>query len=980
MTDIEPLDSIFEDVTESTSEEATSVQLEPPSKRVRRSYDCEVCRTSYTEKRTLIRHFGTPAHCKNAGKPQPKYTCEFCHKSFTRDDIRQRHEKEVHFYMKRRSTLPDAIGATAQTSSRVILLGSGLGGSQQERDSQLTVQVASGGSSSVAETSNNTNMLRRSTTHDPPINASDGVSIVDGTSWHSSQEDAVTDPHVSINDSGVDMTWTADPDGALQIADDTPRCKEVIDDRVSVRSISTLGSIKKRLELPRLLRSTLIARGAAPRKRGIKAPPLCALCQNAFGNSKEEVRMHLDRHMREYVGGHICEFCQVGFSHWQDLEMHHHRASKGDCGFEFDHIQPCTGHHWPNQDTQGLTDNDRMRFCQRLGHWEQSQLQLYLSEVNGLLTSGWTRHEPDCWSLGALLTPLESVTSLLSNLKLSSAPEPIGYQGDLDYEQLRFSARNKVVRATKGSMRNTAKLLRVGEATYFEKLFELMDAIKANDFELTRRLVLSGADVNGTIEMHHQEGEEYRLFGRQRIHPGSPMTAAALNGNRDIIELLIAGGAALNAGDIDLDFGWSPLCIAAKHGNSEAAAALLAHGAANIRGLNSRIDAPLFFSVAKGHSIIVSLLLDYGANANWKIEKYGTILGMAVYKTDTNIVRLLLGRGADANISGDEIGSPLECAIRHNQVEIVNMLLDHGANVNTIQADYGNVLALASHYGQVGAVKLLLAYGANVNYRHSHHYGPLGCAASEGQKEMIQVLLENGAEDFDKGSALEIAALRENEEIVDILLTHRNEFPLDLYIGDHFFSSDQACNVVTRRLISRNLVIDCNVARSSIALELLKKGLRPNSRTQLSDLLKEAIRQEDTELVHMLLQSSHHLQQENVAVHEALCHTMECLQLNPELGLAVLEYLVGRLTKSFALRELLAALKFAQRLSSTPHYSEVFYHLDNAIESLSQSPSSDGPRNEDGEVAEALSLTGIVVRAEVREEVRLLPSGKMVLY
>ena len=71
------------------------------SKKLRTGFECDVCGTSYTEKRTLRRHLKTPAHCKAAGIAVVSYSCRYCGQHMSRNDLRLRHENEVHLRYRR---------------------------------------------------------------------------------------------------------------------------------------------------------------------------------------------------------------------------------------------------------------------------------------------------------------------------------------------------------------------------------------------------------------------------------------------------------------------------------------------------------------------------------------------------------------------------------------------------------------------------------------------------------------------------------------------------------------------------------------------------------------------------------------------------------------------------------------------------------------------------------------------------------------
>lgn len=67
-----------------------------------RDFACHVCGTSYTENKSLLRHLRSKAHAARAGGKADEYPCSFlfCRKSFDREDMRQRHENEVHHALK----------------------------------------------------------------------------------------------------------------------------------------------------------------------------------------------------------------------------------------------------------------------------------------------------------------------------------------------------------------------------------------------------------------------------------------------------------------------------------------------------------------------------------------------------------------------------------------------------------------------------------------------------------------------------------------------------------------------------------------------------------------------------------------------------------------------------------------------------------------------------------------------------------------
>lgn len=93
----------------------------------------------------------------------------------------------------------------------------------------------------------------------------------------------------------------------------------------------------------------------------------------------------------------------------------------------------------------------------------------------------------------------------------------------------------------------------------------------------------------------------------------TPLHDAALTGNVDLVEVLIAHGADVDARDVQ---GHTPLHLAIQEGHTKVAKVLIVNGA----DVNARLvdDAgvdmtPLYLSIILGRRAVESLLLDSGA-------------------------------------------------------------------------------------------------------------------------------------------------------------------------------------------------------------------------------------------------------------------------------------------------------------------------------------------------------------------------------
>jgi uncharacterized protein len=246
----------------------------------------------------------------------------------------------------------------------------------------------------------------------------------------------------------------------------------------------------------------------------------------------------------------------------------------------------------------------------------------------------------------------------------------------------------------------------------------------------------------------------------------SPLNAAAVIGDHQMVELLLRSGAQPNlANYAEL---W-PIVIAAHKGDYEIVQTLLEAGA----DPSTQHCRPTALGVAsyKGHLEIVRLLLKSQANPNIPTHEDGyTPLMRAATDGHLEIVKMLVAAGADVNVwaAGD---NALARAIVHAEREIYEFLLPFAteetreflgsdiehkfqrATVEKQRLEDRSVrklidLAVA---GKVDQLKLLIATGIDVNGLNPGGDTALMAAARFGRVQVIQALLELGADPNQSG-------------------------------------------------------------------------------------------------------------------------------------------------------------------------------------------------------------------------------------
>jgi ankyrin repeat protein len=211
----------------------------------------------------------------------------------------------------------------------------------------------------------------------------------------------------------------------------------------------------------------------------------------------------------------------------------------------------------------------------------------------------------------------------------------------------------------------------------------------------------------------------------------TPLHFAADQGYKDVVELLLAHGAEVNAKTSD---GSTPMYLAAEHGYKDVAEVLLAHKAEyTFQELAAVDDLERVRAILRNHPDMVSGKGEVGWISLHSAAENG-------YK---DMVELLLANKADVN-ARDSLGeTPLEWAAYYGLTDMVRLLLAHGAAVNTMDGyDGSSPLHEAAKQGHTDVVKLLLAHHANVNAKENNGRTPMDGLNEYG--DVAEVLRRHG--------------------------------------------------------------------------------------------------------------------------------------------------------------------------------------------------------------------------------------------
>ncbi|VVC35473.1 Hypothetical protein CINCED_3A004169 [Cinara cedri] len=269
----------------------------------------------------------------------------------------------------------------------------------------------------------------------------------------------------------------------------------------------------------------------------------------------------------------------------------------------------------------------------------------------------------------------------------------------------------------------------------------------------------------------------------------TPLHFAAGFGRSDIVELLLAAGASIQAHD---EGGLNPLHNACSFGHDDVVALLLQAGAdPNVR--DTWNYTPLHEAAIKGKINICIALLQHGADPTIKNVDNKTPIDLAKASGVPGVREVLLGEGQKDKIleysrSGDDLklsalltplnvnchdsggrkSTPLHLAAGFNRIHCVKLLLKYGADVHA--TDKGGLVPLhnACSYGHIEVTEMLIKNGAYVNTPDLWQFTPLHEAASKSRLEVCSLLISNGADPMilncHSKTAIDIAATREIQE------------------------------------------------------------------------------------------------------------------------------------------------------------------------------------------------------------------------
>lgn len=184
-------------------------------------------------------------------------------------------------------------------------------------------------------------------------------------------------------------------------------------------------------------------------------------------------------------------------------------------------------------------------------------------------------------------------------------------------------------------------------------------------------------------------------------------------------------------------------CMAALEGNAVNVAAYLKRGA-NIMAIS---ESGIFGQVAsKGHTEVLRVLLDAGANVNTVTPNTNiTPLMQSARNGHTEAMCLLLERGANVGTTTEQQFLTMWHAVRSDNVDLLQLLFAQGIAPYIQSGGGGTLLMQAAGCGSINILKELLTLGLDVNAVDSIHMTALRYSRRHRQASAELLLKQAGA-------------------------------------------------------------------------------------------------------------------------------------------------------------------------------------------------------------------------------------------
>ncbi|XP_053327845.1 protein TANC1 isoform X2 [Spea bombifrons] len=226
-----------------------------------------------------------------------------------------------------------------------------------------------------------------------------------------------------------------------------------------------------------------------------------------------------------------------------------------------------------------------------------------------------------------------------------------------------------------------------------------------------------------------------------------------------------------------------------------------------------------------------------------------------LYTPNVKVSRLLISAGANVNYRTEVLNNaPIQCAQAHlGHEEMVNLLLEFGASVDGVSEGGMTPLCFAAAAGHMNIVLLLCKKGAKVDHVDKKGQSPLVHSALRGHCDILKYLLNcdwtaskpqqsHVQKSHAMQQALTAAASMGHTEVVECLLNHERDYPVDINENDTLWGETGLTAAAGRGKLQ---VCELLLERGAVLSRVNRRGVSP---------LFCAVRQGNWQVARLLMQ------------------------------------------------------------------------------------------------------------------------------
>lgn len=305
----------------------------------------------------------------------------------------------------------------------------------------------------------------------------------------------------------------------------------------------------------------------------------------------------------------------------------------------------------------------------------------------------------------------------------------------------------------------------VGERLYFDFTYLHIPSLFQNwesNEEIAELLIQRGADVNACA------------YDRSTMT--SPLQGAIFEDHLEYAEFLLKNGARLEGPEWDKFCPMDSVLESPKGKQAELLKLLIKYGL-DTRYLSTfgedYLNLTLRTSIICDIEVleIVKILLDSGISANILNQDDAPPLFFATILKNTELMSLLIENGADVNFKSENCKGyfPLIFAIDNNNEDVVELLLSRGADINAKNENGCTALHFAIDQRLEKIIKLLLKEGALISLEDNEGWTPLSYLNPNDESDYpyINIMIKEMA----KRNFLSASNVSQTDR--DLILNHR---------------------------------------------------------------------------------------------------------------------------------------------------------------------------------------------------------------